>query len=130
MPLISLSTSAKLDSEDAKKTFVSDFSKFCAKTIGKEERAFNIEVNFNPYVLFGGTYEPAIMLKIISLDNVNPTNSKVWAKEFSTFFETKLGVPNDRGLMAFTDPGPAYIGSKGTTVEALREARRTGNPVA
>jgi len=122
MPLVSLGTNAKFDSEDAKKSFVSDFSKFCAKTIGKEEKYFNIDVNFNPYLVFGGTYEPAITLNIISLDNVNPTNSKVWAKEFFAFFEAKLGVPNDRGLMAFTDPGPAYIGSRGTTVEALREA--------
>ncbi|KAI9569012.1 Tautomerase/MIF superfamily [Boletus coccyginus] len=122
MPLISLSTNAKFDSEDAKKAFVSDFSKFCATTVGKEEKYFNIDVHFNPYLTFGGTFELAIMLKIVSLDNVNPTNSKVWAKEFSTFFEKKLGVPNDRGLMAFQDPGPAYIGWRGTTVGALREA--------
>ena len=38
-----------------------------AETTGEEEKAFNIEVNFNPYVLFGGTYEPAIMLKIVCI---------------------------------------------------------------
>ncbi|KAF8558513.1 Tautomerase/MIF [Imleria badia] len=122
MPLISLSTNAKFDSEDAKKTFVSEFSKFCAQTVGKEEKHFNIDVHFNPYLTFGGTFEPAIMLKINSLDNVNPINSRAWAKAFSAFFEAKLGVPNDRGLMAFSDPGPAFIGWRGTTVEALREA--------
>ncbi|KAH0830348.1 hypothetical protein J3R83DRAFT_1740 [Lanmaoa asiatica] len=89
----------QFDSEGAKKAFVSDFSKFCAKTVGKEEKYFNVEVSFNPYLMFGGTFEPAIMLKIMSLDNTNPTNSQVWAREFSAYFEEKLGVPNDRGLM-------------------------------
>ncbi|KAN0075403.1 Tautomerase/MIF superfamily [Tylopilus felleus] len=122
MPLVSLSTNAKFDSEDAKRAFVSEFSKFSAKTIGKDEKHFNIDVHFNPYLTYGGTFEPAFMLKIISLDNVNPTNSRKWSKEFSTFFEEKLGVPNDRGLMGFTDPGPTFVGTRGTTAEALREA--------
>ncbi|KAH7928203.1 Tautomerase/MIF [Leucogyrophana mollusca] len=122
MPLITLTTNVNLASDEATKAFVSEFSKFCAKTIEKDESAFSVNFIYNPYLTFAGTFDPAIMLNTLSLFNTNPENSKKWSKAFSEFFQEKLGVSPDRGYMAFLDAGPAFIGSKGSTVEALRAA--------
>ncbi|KAF9228707.1 Tautomerase/MIF [Gyrodon lividus] len=119
MPLISLTTNVKFESEEATKAFVTDFSKFCAKTIGKDEKLFSVNFTYNAYLTFAGTFEPAIMLSTTSLYNTNPSNSQLWAKAFADYFEEKLGVPSDRGYMAFLDPGPAFIGTRGSSVEAL-----------
>ena len=40
---------------------------FCAQMIDKEEEYLNVGVAFDPYLLFGGTFEPAVMLKIVSI---------------------------------------------------------------
>ncbi|KIJ63296.1 hypothetical protein HYDPIDRAFT_92622 [Hydnomerulius pinastri MD-312] len=122
MPLISLTTNVKFDSEEATKAFISDFSKFCAQTIGKEEKVFSVNFEYNPYLTFAGTFDPAIMLSTMSLYNTNAESAKAWSEAFSGYFQEKLGVPSDRGYMAFLDPGPAFIGTRGTTVEVLRAA--------
>ncbi|KAH7928204.1 Tautomerase/MIF [Leucogyrophana mollusca] len=119
MPLLTLITNVKLD--DAKiKPFVSEFSKKASEIIGKPEVEFSIDFHYNPNLAFSGTFEPAVRLHVISLWNTNPENAKKWSKEFSEFFLESLGVSSDRGHMAFTDPGDAFLGFKGTTVAALR----------
>jgi hypothetical protein len=35
----------------------------------------------------------------MSLFDVNAENAKVWSKAYAEFFQEKLGVPPDRGLM-------------------------------
>ncbi|OAX37181.1 Tautomerase/MIF [Rhizopogon vinicolor AM-OR11-026] len=123
MPLITLTTNVKFDSEEATKAFVREFSKFCATTIGKDEKVFNVNFLYNPYLAFGGTFDPALMLNVASLFNVNAENAIVWTKAFTEFFEEKLGVPSDREQFAFSDPGAEFLGTKGTTVaESLRAA--------
>ncbi|KIK99727.1 hypothetical protein PAXRUDRAFT_822408 [Paxillus rubicundulus Ve08.2h10] len=122
MPLISLTTNVKFASDEATKAFVTDLSKFSAKTIGKDEKLFSVDLSHNPYLAFAGTFEPAFMLSITVLDNVNPTNSQSWSKAFSDYFEEKLGTPSDRGYIAFLDPGEDFIGMMGSTVGALRAA--------
>ncbi|EGN96263.1 hypothetical protein SERLA73DRAFT_141568 [Serpula lacrymans var. lacrymans S7.3] len=122
MPLITLSTNVQLGVVETK-SFVLDFSKFCSETIGKPEAEFSVDFTYNPYLTFGGTFEPAIRLNVISLWNTNPSNAEKWSRAFFKFFEAKLGVPINRGHMAFTDPGDAYIGYNGTTVAALVTAK-------
>ncbi|KAF8842527.1 Tautomerase/MIF [Paxillus ammoniavirescens] len=122
MPMILLTTNVKLASDEATKAFVTDLSKFSAKTIGKDEKVFSVNFTHNPYLTFGGTFEPAFMLSITSLGNVNPTNSQLWSKAFTDFFKEKLGVASDRGYIAFLDPGEDFIGMRGSTVGAMRAA--------
>ncbi|KAF9234038.1 Tautomerase/MIF superfamily [Melanogaster broomeanus] len=123
MPLLSLTTNVKLASEDATKAFVTDFSKFAATVIGKDEAFFSVNFSYNPYLTFAGTFDPAIMLSVTNLFNTNAINSRLWSKAFAGYFEQKLGVPSDRGYIAFLDPGPEFIGTRGTTFEALRASK-------
>ncbi|KAF9234039.1 Tautomerase/MIF superfamily [Melanogaster broomeanus] len=120
MPLLSLTTNVKFASEDATKAFVSDFSKFAATVIGKDEAFFSVNFSYNPYLTFAGTFDPAIMLSVTSLFNTNAANAQLWSKAFADYFQEKLGVPSERGYIAFLDPGPEFIGARGTTVAALR----------
>ncbi|EGN96260.1 hypothetical protein SERLA73DRAFT_185910 [Serpula lacrymans var. lacrymans S7.3] len=119
MPLVTLTTNVKFDSEEATKAFISEFSKFCATTIDKPEKAFTVNFIYNPYLTIAGTFDPAIMLNVLSLYNTNPTNVRKWSKAFADYFEEKLGVTSDRGYMAFQDPGPAFVGTRGSTIEVL-----------
>ena len=45
-----------------------------------------------------------------SLDNINQQANEKYSKGFSAFFQKKLGVPANRGYMAFIDPGRANMG--------------------
>ncbi|OAX39171.1 hypothetical protein K503DRAFT_690177, partial [Rhizopogon vinicolor AM-OR11-026] len=83
---------------------------FCETTTRKDLKYFNVNFLYNPYLTFGGTFDPALMLNVMSLFNVNVENAVVWSKAFAEFFQEKLGAPSDRGYMAFHDPGAEFIG--------------------
>ncbi|KIJ63297.1 hypothetical protein HYDPIDRAFT_41142 [Hydnomerulius pinastri MD-312] len=119
MPLITLITNL-----DQPRLFISKFSKFCSQTIGKPEAEFSVDFNYNPDLTFGGTFDPAIRLHVISLWNTTPENAQQWAEAFFRFFQDELGVPSNRGHMAFTDPGDQFIGYGGTTVSVLRAEKK------
>ncbi|KAI6110146.1 Tautomerase/MIF superfamily [Pisolithus sp. B1] len=120
MPLIWLTTNVKLESDDTFRTFVCDFRRFAAQTIGKDENAFIIDCQYNPFLTCRGGFEPSVLVQTMSLYNTNPENSILWSKAFSDFFEEKLGVPPDRAVLAFLDAGPDFIGMKGTTASVIR----------
>ncbi|OJA19864.1 hypothetical protein AZE42_13547 [Rhizopogon vesiculosus] len=121
MPVITLTTNVKFDSAEATKAFVREFSKFCEMTIRKDLKYLNVNFLYNPYLTFGDTFDPALTLNVMSLFNINAENAIVWSKAFSEFFQEKLGVPSDRGYMAFLDPGAEFIGFRGTTIaEGIR----------
>ncbi|KAJ8591851.1 Tautomerase/MIF [Rhizopogon salebrosus TDB-379] len=111
MPLITLTTNVKFDSEEATKAFVLEFSKY-----------LDVNFTYNPYLAFGGTFDPALMLTTMSLFNRSPENAQVWSKAFSEFFQEKLGVPSDRGLMVFLDPGAEFSALNGTTIAEMLRA--------
>jgi len=123
MPLINLVTNVKLN-EDETRLFIVEFTKFCSETIGKLESNFVIDFNYNPYLAKGGTFEPALRLHVISSSNTTPENARKWTDAFFKYFETRLGVPTDRGHLSFTDPGAQFIGVDGMTMEARRAARQ------
>ncbi|KAL4065229.1 Tautomerase/MIF superfamily [Scleroderma yunnanense] len=120
MPLIWVTTNVKLESDEAFKAFVQEFMQLAAETIGKDPFAFHINCQYNPFLIAKGSFEPAVMVQTMSLSNTTPENSIVWTKAFSDFFQEKLGVPPERSIMAFMDPGPDFIGMKGTTAAVLR----------
>ncbi|KAN0075402.1 Tautomerase/MIF superfamily [Tylopilus felleus] len=113
MPLITLVTNVKLGSEDETRAFVLEFTKFCSETIEKPEDRFSIDFNYNPYLAMKGSFEPAVRMHVMSLYNTTPENAQKWAEAFFNFFESRLGVPKDRGHFAFTDPGDKFIGVRG-----------------
>ncbi|EIW85513.1 Tautomerase MIF [Coniophora puteana RWD-64-598 SS2] len=119
MPIITLYHNHKFTSDDQVKTFVSELSKACAKTIGKDESLFNINVIYNPYIIFGGKMdEPAYLMNILSIGiNIVPhADTPRWSAEFGKFIEEKLGIGSDRGYISFRDTGADYIGFSGDTV--------------
>ncbi|EIW85512.1 Tautomerase MIF [Coniophora puteana RWD-64-598 SS2] len=119
MPLVTLYHNRKFTSDDQIKTFVSELSKVCAKTIGKDESLFNVNVIYNPYIIFGGkTDEPAFMLNILSIgtNSVPNADTPKWTADISKFLEEKLGIGSDRGYISFRDPGADYIGFGGDTI--------------
>ncbi|KAI0806896.1 Tautomerase/MIF [Fomes fomentarius] len=107
MPALDLRTN--VDVAD-KKAFVLEFSKFSAETLGKPEAYISVHLDDNKPLTFNGTFDPAFLLSIVSLDNLPPEKNEQYSKAFFAYFKEKLGVPDDRGYITFIDPGRANIG--------------------
>jgi len=85
----------------------------------KPEKHIFVSYQYNEFLSFSGTLDPAFRLGLMSLDDITPENTEAYSKTFFAFLNKTLGVPGDRGYIAFTDPGRANAGYKGTTFEHL-----------
>jgi len=80
-------------------------------------------ITYNETLTFAGTFDPAISLRIDSLDNINRQANEKYSKAFFDFFQKKLGVPADRGYITFIDPGRENMGYNGSTVATIFAAK-------
>ncbi|KDQ59605.1 hypothetical protein JAAARDRAFT_33186 [Jaapia argillacea MUCL 33604] len=112
MPSLALTTNVQVPDTRA---FVLEFSKLAAETLKKPEQYISINYSYDPNLTFAGTFDPALLLVITSLDNINPEVNDVYSKAFFSYFEKTLGVPGNRGYITFYDPGRSFLGHQGTT---------------
>ncbi|KAN0115905.1 Tautomerase/MIF superfamily [Russula decolorans] len=112
MPSLVLETNVKVTDI---KSFVLEFSKVATNTLQKPEKYISISYRHNEYLTFAGTFDPAFLLVITSLDNITPERNEAYSKELFAFLKNHLGTPGDRGYITFYDPGRAYLGYEGTT---------------
>ncbi|EIM90269.1 Tautomerase/MIF [Stereum hirsutum FP-91666 SS1] len=116
MPALELTTNVKVSDP---KAFSLEFSKVAAEVLGKPELYISVAYNYSEFLTFNGSFDPAFLLKITSLNNIEPKVNEVYSKALFAFFEKQLGIPGDRGYITFYDPGLAYLGHKGTTFAAI-----------
>ncbi|KAI9059704.1 Tautomerase/MIF [Trametes coccinea BRFM310] len=116
MPALELKTNVRVADP---KAFSLEFSKFAAETLGKPEAYISVNYHYSELLTFNGSFDPALILSIHSLDNINPKANEEYSKKFFAFFKEKLGVPDDRGYITFVDPGRPNIGFRSTTFGAL-----------
>ncbi|THH21102.1 hypothetical protein EW146_g406 [Bondarzewia mesenterica] len=107
MPSLVLTTNVKVADP---KAFALEFSKAGAKILGKPEAYISVSYHYEEILTFNGTFDPALLLNIISLDNISPEKNEVYSKALFEFFEKHLGVSSDRGYITFIDPGRAFLG--------------------
>ncbi|KAF9265820.1 Tautomerase/MIF [Marasmius fiardii PR-910] len=107
MPTVDLKTNVKIDDVGA---YILKLSKFSAETLSKPESYMNVIVSQSLPMSFNGSLDPAFQCTIISLGNLNPEANIKYSAAFSKFFEETLKVPNDRGYIAFIDPGRTHLG--------------------
>ncbi|KIY45470.1 Tautomerase/MIF [Fistulina hepatica ATCC 64428] len=112
MPALEIITNVKVDDT---KAFIQDFSQKAAAILGKPVSYISASITHNESVSFGGTFEPAFRMTVISLGNVNPAANIKYSKQFFQYFKDKLGISNDRGYITYIDPGNANLGYKSTT---------------
>ncbi|KAI0303513.1 Tautomerase/MIF [Multifurca ochricompacta] len=112
MPALVLETNVKVSNP---KDFVQSFSKFSANLLGKPESYISVSYKYNEFLSFHGTFDPAFLLTITSLDNITPELNEAYSKDLFAFFKEELKTPGDRGYVTFYDPGRAYLGHNGTT---------------
>ncbi|KAH6919148.1 Tautomerase/MIF superfamily [Coprinopsis sp. MPI-PUGE-AT-0042] len=105
MPALEFKTNVKIEDE---KAFALALSKVASETLGKPERVVLVNVEYSPALAFAGSFEPAFLLNVVSLDNLSAENN------------IKHSIQGDRGYVCFNDPGRANIAYLGTTVEALQ----------
>ncbi|KIY66199.1 Tautomerase/MIF [Cylindrobasidium torrendii FP15055 ss-10] len=116
MPSIQLKTNASIADVTA---FALEFSKESSRILDKAESSLVVSVLPVPAMVINGTAEPAFQLFVVSLGNLSPSNNEKFSKGFSDFLNRTLGVPNDRGLIVFLDPGMDNMGFMGTTAAVL-----------
>lgn len=116
MPTLELKTNVKL--EDAK-PFIQEFSKFSAEVLGKPLAYIATSYTYNEYLAWEGTFEPAFILNIVSLDNITPATTEEYSPKFYAFLKEKLNLPGNRGYITYVDPGRPYIGYQSTTFETI-----------
>ncbi|KAK7449765.1 hypothetical protein VKT23_013240 [Stygiomarasmius scandens] len=116
MPALELRTNVKIPNLQE---YIKDFSKLSAETLGKPEEYICVLVLHDQPMTFKGTPEPAFLLNVTSLDNINPEANVKYSAAFFDHFKKTLGIDGDRGYISFIDPGRAYLGFKGTTFGAL-----------
>ncbi|KAL5528924.1 hypothetical protein ACEPAG_4898 [Sanghuangporus baumii] len=112
MPSLQLVTNVKLDDV---KSFSLAFSKLAARVLGKPESYISVSYTYNESLTFGGSFEPAFILTVVSLGNINPQANAQYSKALFSFFGEKLGVKDDRGYIVFNDPGRQYLGYTSST---------------
>ncbi|KAI8999065.1 Tautomerase/MIF [Trametes punicea] len=116
MPSIELRTNVRVQDPLA---FQQAFSKFAAETLGKPHGYVLFEYNYNEHMMFGGSPGPALLLTILDVNNFTPEANENYSKKFFAFLKEKLGVPDDRGYIAFSDFGPSNVGYASTTLAKL-----------
>ncbi|CAE6366625.1 unnamed protein product [Rhizoctonia solani] len=119
MPAIVLTTNVKPRDEAHEKEFVLDLSKFTAGILGKPEKYISVSYQYVPTLSFHGNFDPAFLLHITSLGNINPEANEKYSKSLFDYFKEKLNIPGDRGYITFYDPGLAYLGHEGTTFATI-----------
>ncbi|KIJ22737.1 hypothetical protein M422DRAFT_30665 [Sphaerobolus stellatus SS14] len=116
MPSLVLTTNVKIADS---KEFSLEFSKLGAQVLGKPEKYISVQYTHNESLTFAGTFDPAALLVITSLDNISPEKNEKYSEAFFNFFQEKLGVSGDRAYITFYDPGRAYLGHQGTTFASI-----------
>ncbi|KAJ7043080.1 Tautomerase/MIF superfamily [Mycena alexandri] len=115
MPSLELMINVQVPDE---KEFALQLSKIGTKALGKPEGHITVSITYNKTLTFAGTFEPAFALSVMQLNGSVEANEKLSAA-FSEFLKERLNIPNDRGYITFVDPGPGYVGFKGTTFATI-----------
>ncbi|KAL1681173.1 Tautomerase/MIF superfamily [Schizophyllum commune] len=120
MPLVDLATNVSV--ADVKALSL-ELSKAAAQILGKPEAFVGVRIQAGEVLSFGGSHEPAYMLSVTDLNTTREIN-EARSKALSEWLTEKLGLPNDRGLIAFIDPGANNLGFKGTSIVTFFESLR------
>ncbi|KAI0059511.1 Tautomerase/MIF [Artomyces pyxidatus] len=120
MPSLTIETNVKVP--DPKK-FVTTFSKLAATTLNKPESYIAVSYRYNEFLSWEGTFDPAFLLVVTSLDNIAPALNEQYSKAFFAFFEAELAAPGNRGYITFDDPGRGNLGHKSTTFATIFGAK-------
>ncbi|KAF9815429.1 hypothetical protein IEO21_04600 [Rhodonia placenta] len=96
MPSLELKTNVPLSDP---KIFLLEFSTLAAKTLNRPEVYISVSYNYNENLTFNGSFDPAFLLTITILGDMKPELNEGYSKAFFSFFESKLGIPGDRGYM-------------------------------
>ncbi|EIW79884.1 Tautomerase MIF [Coniophora puteana RWD-64-598 SS2] len=120
MPLCTFITNVKI--EDTRK-FAVELTEFISQQVEKPVAFISMHIKYDPDFYFAGSFdEPACRLHVDNLWNNTPEAAIKWSAAYASFFQTKLGIAQDRYHVAFEDSGPDYIGAFGSTAEANRLA--------
>ncbi|THH31886.1 hypothetical protein EUX98_g2321 [Antrodiella citrinella] len=111
MPTLELKTNVKVANP---KELMADFAKLAADLLGKPLPSISTSYTYNETLTFAGTFDPAFILNITSLGNINPEANETYSQKLFAYFGEKLSVPHDRAYITFIDPGNANIGFKST----------------
>ena len=114
MPLIKTLTSVKC-TEEQKVELASELSGICAKTIGKPETYVASIVEDDAVITFGGEKADAAFVEVKSIGGLNGNINKALSSAVCECLESKLGIPQDKVYINFSDVSANCWGWNGGT---------------
>lgn len=64
---------------------------------------------------FAGTFDPAFTANVYSIGSISPEMNAKTSAGLAEFLTKELGLPSDRGYIAFFDVARSNMGYKGAT---------------
>ncbi len=106
MPLLSIDTNVKLNTEQARE-FIVAASRQVASMLGKPESYVMVKLENNPNMCFTGTTEPLVYAELKSL-GLPEDETQEYSATLSKLFNSYLRVAADRVYIEFT-PGIRHL---------------------
>ena len=100
MPLLNISTNAKIENENI---LLAKSSDFISSLTGKSENFVMVKLTHNLSMYFGGTDELCAFIEIKSIGSLIPAKM---SKPICDFFSTELDIPKKRIYLFFHDVDP------------------------
>ena len=97
MPLLNISTNAKIKNEQI---LLAKSSDFISSLTGKPINFIMVKLNHSLSMNFAGTDEPCAFIEIKSIGSLVPSKM---SKPICEFFSNELGIPTERIYISFQD---------------------------
>ncbi|THG94967.1 hypothetical protein EW026_g6603 [Hermanssonia centrifuga] len=117
MPALELKTNVKAEDPRA---LVAELSQLCADVFKFPLHLICVSYEYNEYLAWAGTFEPALWINVSTLENLGVEENDRYSKALFAFVGEKLGIEDSRGFIMFNDPGRENIGYRSTTVRMVK----------
>ena len=109
MPLISISTSIKIDK---KNLFLKNCSQLISKLTKKSEQYVMVRLFEEKPMYFNSETSPCCYVELKSIGSLNPP---IFSKEISDLISNEIGIPSERIYIFFEDVNPSKWAWNGKT---------------
>jgi len=119
---LSLSIVTNVSKDKVPATFLQDATDLLVTLFGKPRRFCMVYITPDEMISLGGSTEPTAHVRIGCVGCLGSEENQRHSAKVFDFFESRLGIKNDRMFVFFNELDLAYIGFKKTTMEELEKS--------
>jgi phenylpyruvate tautomerase len=114
MPVVRITVSQVVYEEKRRKVMRDLTQKLIALT-GKPEKYMMVVFQPPAEIFFGSSDAASALIEVKSIGALEPERTKKISQDFCAYFQSELGIPEDRVYIEFTDVKPSMFGWNGKT---------------